>query len=82
MKVAVSIPDALFAQVDALAAAQGKSRSLVYQEALAAHLAHIARTTPDAITEQMNAALAAIGDDEIDEWVHDAARTMVEDVEW
>jgi predicted transcriptional regulator len=78
MKVAVSIPDALFAKADALAAAQGKSRSLVYQEALAAH---VARHSPDAITEQMNAALADLGEDAIDWWVVEAGHSM-RNVEW
>jgi predicted transcriptional regulator len=56
MKTAVSIPDELFSQADALAAKLGKSRSELYREAL---IDYLARRDPGAVT----VALDAVADD-------------------
>jgi predicted transcriptional regulator len=51
MKTAVSIPDELFRQADALADQLGKSRSELYREALADY---VARRDPAAVTTALN----------------------------
>jgi predicted transcriptional regulator len=51
MKTAVSIPDDLFRQADALAHHLGKSRSELYREALADY---VARRDPAAVTTALN----------------------------
>jgi metal-responsive CopG/Arc/MetJ family transcriptional regulator len=51
METVVSIPDELFRQVDALADQLGKSRSELYQEALADY---VARRDPAAVTSALN----------------------------
>jgi predicted transcriptional regulator len=51
MKTAVSIPDDLFRQADALASRLGKSRSEVYREALAEY---VARLEPGAVTRALD----------------------------
>lgn len=78
MKTAVSIPDELFRQADALASRLGKSRSEVYREALADY---VARREPGAVTraldeiaEEMAADGAAFG--------VEAARRTLERSEW
>ena len=58
MKTVVSIPDHVFAQVDALARRTKRSRSQVYARALSEYLA---RHAPDGVTKAMNRAL-----DEVD----------------
>lgn len=55
MKIAISVPDPLFAAAERLASHAGKSRSQLYAEALARYLeAHQAPV----ITEQLNAVYA------------------------
>ncbi|MGI9119950.1 MAG: CopG family ribbon-helix-helix protein [Acidimicrobiales bacterium] len=78
MKTAVSVPDELFEQVEGLAKREGKSRSQVYQEALAEYLL---RRDPDTTTEAMDRVLEQVGA-EPDQWVDAAARRIIEDVEW
>ena len=52
MKIAISVPDALFKAADALARKSKKSRSQFYSDAVAAYVgAHGA----DAVREQLNA---------------------------
>jgi metal-responsive CopG/Arc/MetJ family transcriptional regulator len=51
MKTAVSIPDELFEEADALAKRTGKSRSEVYSDALRGHLQ---RQRSSSITERLN----------------------------
>jgi metal-responsive CopG/Arc/MetJ family transcriptional regulator len=58
MKVAVSIPDPIFAQAEGLAKRMKLSRSSVYARALDAFVAHHEDTS---VTEAMNAALDAAG---------------------
>jgi predicted transcriptional regulator len=70
MKTAVSLPDTLFRQCEELARAQRISRSALYQRALKAYVA-----AQSDVTEQINAALDAIGEDpENETWVKAATR--------
>ena len=78
MKVAVSIPDPVFAQGEALAKRMKLSRSKLYAKALDAFVAdHV----NDALTAQINAALDKIGN-EPDPFVMEAARQTLKRVEW
>jgi predicted transcriptional regulator len=78
MKTAVSIPDALFARADEAARRTGKSRSLLYQEALAEYLD---RREPDAVSAAVNAVVDEIGPG-TDEWTAEAARRVLASTEW
>ncbi len=78
MKTAVSIPDGLFRQADALARKLGKSRSQVYREALVEYLA---RREPDAVTAALDETLEKVGV-EIDAWTAAAGRSALERSEW
>jgi hypothetical protein len=78
MKVAVSIPDPVFAEAEALAKRMKLSRSKLYAKALDAFVAdHV----NDALTAQINAALDKIGN-EPDPFVMEAARQTLKRVEW
>ena len=78
MKVAVSIPDPVFAQGEALAKRMKLSRSKLYAKALDAFVAdHV----NEALTAQINAALDKIGN-EPDPFVMEAARQTLKRVEW
>lgn len=77
MKTAISVPDELFNQAEKLARKTGKSRSQIYQEALAEYLL---RRDPEAVTESMDQALAEI--DQTDPWLSRAGRHALERVEW
>ena len=59
MKVAVSIPDAVFSEAEDLAKRLKASRSEIYSRALGEFLA---RHAPDRVTETMNDAIAAVGE--------------------
>jgi predicted transcriptional regulator len=78
MKTAISIPDEVFAEAEALARQLNRSRSYVYSHAVAEY---VARHAPDRVTEAMNEALAEIepGDDA---FVRVAAQRTLERVEW
>ncbi len=78
MKTAISIPDQLFQQADALARRTGKSRSQVYREALQEYLL---RRDPEAITRAMDEALEEI-DQTPDPWLTEVARRALERTEW
>jgi len=78
MKTAVSIPDKLFHEADDLARRLGKSRSQVYQEALAEY---VRRRDPRAVTEAMNAVIDEVGT-EVDPWVAEASRQLLLRSEW
>ncbi len=58
MKTAVSIPDDLFRQADALASRMGKSRSEVYREALADY---VSRREPGAVTRALDEVADELG---------------------
>jgi metal-responsive CopG/Arc/MetJ family transcriptional regulator len=78
MKVAVSIPDAVFAETEDLAKQLGTSRSEIYSRALSEFLG---RHAPDRVTELMNQAIAAVGA-QTDPFVARAARRALRRVEW
>jgi metal-responsive CopG/Arc/MetJ family transcriptional regulator len=78
MKVAVSIPDPVFAQGEALAKRMKLSRSKLYAKALDAFVADHVNS---ALTAQINAALDKIGN-EPDPFVAEAARQTLKRVEW
>lgn len=78
MKTAVSIPDELFQRADEVAADLGKSRSQLYQDALAEYLQ---RRDPQAITAALDRVLNEVGR-EIDPFVAEAGRRMLERSEW
>jgi len=78
MKTAVSIPDDVFEGVERLARRTKKSRSRLFSDALKEYLA---RHTPDHITEAMNNAIAAIGEEK-EEFTPAAARHILKRSEW
>jgi predicted transcriptional regulator len=78
MKTAVSIPDELFRKADELARRLGKSRSQVYQEALAEYLL---RRDPGAVTRAMDEVLREV-EPAPDEWLAEAGRRALERTEW
>jgi predicted transcriptional regulator len=78
MKVAVSIPDEVFAETEELAKRLGTSRSEIYSRALREFLG---RHAPDRVTELMNQAIAAVGEKN-DPFVERAGRHALRRVEW
>jgi metal-responsive CopG/Arc/MetJ family transcriptional regulator len=78
MKVAVSIPDDVFAETEDLAKQLKASRSQIYSRALSEF---VRRHAPDRVTELMNEVVAAIGD-ESDSFTKRAARRVMRRVEW
>jgi metal-responsive CopG/Arc/MetJ family transcriptional regulator len=78
MKIAVSIPDPIFAEAEGLAKQLKLSRSKVYARALSEFVANHA---PDRITEAMNAAVDAAGS-EPDSFVQEGGRRIFNRVEW
>ena len=78
MKVAVSIPDHVFAEADEVAAELNLSRSGFYSQALREFLQ---RRKDDAITAQMNAAIDALGQP-TDEFALAAGRRVFAATEW
>jgi CHASE3 domain sensor protein len=79
MKVAVSIPDPIFDQAESLARRLKLSRSKVYARALQEF---VANNDGPSLTEQINAALDEIGEQEPDEFAREAARQTFKRVEW
>ena len=81
MKVAVSIPDPIFARADALASQLGTSRSELYRRALDRYLAD---HDGGSVTERMNAALADAGPEDPREiaWRNRAAYEVFARTEW
>jgi metal-responsive CopG/Arc/MetJ family transcriptional regulator len=78
MKVAISIPDEVFAEAEALAKRLKSSRSELYSRALGEFIGHHA---PDRVTNLMNEVVDAIGD-EPDAFTVGAARRVLKKVEW
>ena len=78
MKVAVSIPDEVFAESEDLAKRLKASRSELYSRALREF---VRRHAPDRVTELMNQVVAAVGD-ESDSFTKRAARRVMRRVEW
>ncbi len=78
MKVAVSIPDEVFAEAESLAKELKASRSELYRRALSEFLG---RHAPDRITEQMDRVVTDVGEGS-DKFVRRAARNVLRRVEW
>ena len=78
MKIAVSIPDDLFAQAEVLAQRARQSRSEVYARALNEY---IARHAPDRVTEAMDRVLDDLGAAQ-DKFTAQAARRTLARTEW
>lgn len=78
MKIAISIPDEVFAEAESIARQLNASRSQLYSRALREFLG---RHAPDRVTEQMNEALGRIGE-QADPVLKQAARRVLRRVEW
>jgi len=78
MKTAVSIPDDVFEEAEALAHRAERSRSDIYARALEEYLA---RHAPDRVTEAMDRVLSDI-DESPDRFVSRAARRTLQRGEW
>jgi metal-responsive CopG/Arc/MetJ family transcriptional regulator len=78
MKVAVSIPDDVFEEAEALAKRMKSSRSEIYSRALGEFIGHHA---PDRVTHLMNEVIDVIGE-ESDAFAAAAARRVLKKVEW
>ena len=78
MKVAVSIPDPVFAEAEALAKQFGTSRSELYRRALGEF---VSRHAADPVTCAMNEVVDAVGAD-TDEFGAEVSRRVMKRVEW
>lgn len=78
MKVAVSIPDPVFAEAELLAKRLRTSRSEIYARALDAFVGSHA---PDRVTTALDAVVEGLGDTP-DAFAREAARRTLERVEW
>lgn len=79
MKVAVSIPDPIFAEAEALAKSMRASRSEIYARALHAFVgAH----APDRVTETINKVLDEAGPSGTEAFTGAAARRVLDRTEW
>lgn len=78
MKVAVSIPDDVFAEAESLAKDLKASRSEIYSRALGEFLG---RHAPDRVTEQMNDVISSVAEG-TDDFSRRAARRALRRVEW
>jgi metal-responsive CopG/Arc/MetJ family transcriptional regulator len=78
MKVAVSIPDEIFAEAECLARELKTSRSELFSRALGEFLG---RHSPDRVTEQMDRVVADVGE-ESHAFSKRAARRVLRRVEW
>jgi hypothetical protein len=77
MKVAVSIPDPIFAEAEALAKQFGTSRSELYRRALGEF---VSRHAADPVTQAMNEVVDSVGADT--EFSAEASRRALKRVEW
>ena len=78
MKVAVSIPDPIFADAESLAKHLGTSRSEIYARALGEFIGHHA---PNRVTQSLNDVVDAAGDAP-DDFHAEAARRAFSNTEW
>jgi metal-responsive CopG/Arc/MetJ family transcriptional regulator len=78
MKIAVSIPDELFAEAEQLAERLSTSRSSMYARALAAFIGQYA---PDKVTSRMNAVVDRVGEVS-DPFTDAASRGALRRTEW
>jgi metal-responsive CopG/Arc/MetJ family transcriptional regulator len=79
MKVAVSIPDDVFAEAEALAKRLKSSRSEIYSRALGEF---IGTHAPDRVTERMNDVVRDVGIIEPDAFSVAAAKKVLKKTEW
>jgi metal-responsive CopG/Arc/MetJ family transcriptional regulator len=78
MKVAVSIPDDIFAEAEALAKRLKTSRSDIFSRALGEFIGHHA---PDRVTDLMNDVVREVGE-EPDAFRVTASRRVLNNSEW
>ncbi len=78
MKVAVSIPDKIFAEAEALAKRLKSSRSEIYSRALGEFVGHHA---PDRVTDLMNEVVSEVGTEPYG-FTTAAARRVLKKSEW
>ena len=78
MKVAVSIPDDVFAEADSLARRLKTTRSEIYARAVAAF---VGEHDPDRITEAMNQVVDSVGGS-AEEFTTAAAHRVLDRTEW
>ena len=78
MKVAISIPDEVFSEGEALAKQFGTSRSELYRRALGEF---IGRHAEAPVTRAMNEAIGAIGAGQ-DDFIAAASRHVLRKVDW
>lgn len=78
MKTAISLPDEVFEEAEALAGRLGKSRSQLYAEAIAEY---VARHDVETVTERMDRALESL-DGTPEEAFQATARETLRNVEW
>ena len=78
MKVAVSIPDSVFAEAETLVKRFRTSRSELYSRALHAF---IGQHAPDRVTQEMNTVVDSIGQAP-DAFVAEASRRTLASTEW
>ena len=82
MKFAISVPDQLFAAVDARVAKMGISRSQFFADAASRYLDALSRT---AEIDEINGFVAKFGDNTTDpesSWILEAGRRTLRSVEW
>jgi predicted transcriptional regulator len=79
MKIAVSIPDDIFAEAESLAQRLKTSRSELYSRALTEFVGHHA---PERVTEQMNKVVSDIDEGKPDAFRAEAARRVFKRAEW
>jgi metal-responsive CopG/Arc/MetJ family transcriptional regulator len=79
MKTAVSVPNDLFTQVDALARRTRRSRSEVYSAALREY---VSRHDPDEVTTRLDEVVAALDGAPPDPFAAEAARRALEASKW
>ena len=77
MKTAVSVPDDVFHQIEKIAKRTRRSRSEVFSQALREY---VARHAPDEIADALNRVADQV--DRNDEFVAEASRRVLENVEW
>ena len=78
MKTAISVPNDVYSQAEALAERSGRSRSEIYSTALREYLA---RHDIVVVTDAIDVVVDGIGA-EVDAFAHRAGRARLRDVEW
>jgi metal-responsive CopG/Arc/MetJ family transcriptional regulator len=79
MKVAVSIPDEVFSEAEALAKQLKSSRSELYSRALSEF---VRRHAPERVTQLMTEVVTAVGEEAADPFTKRAARRVMRRVDW